>query len=118
MSNHYKSAQFLVELLDTRFKIFHFKFGIDPIIGLIPGIGDLISFLLSLYIVWVAKQMRIPNEKIAIMLENIVLDLILGIIPIIGDATDLVFKANSKNWEILKQHASSYHEGSFKPASA
>lgn len=103
MDSHLKIATYLTKFLDARFNIFGFKFGFDPLIGTIPIVGDIIPFILSLYIIWIGIQMRIPNEKIAMMLKNTVLDLFLGAIPLIGDLTDFFYKANLKNLKILNE---------------
>ncbi len=104
MQNHLKTASILTKLLDEEFKIFGFKFGLDPLIGLIPGIGDSIAFFLSLYLLWIAVNLNIPNNKKFQMLFNIVFDFLLGLIPFIGDISDFIFKANSRNLKILKDY--------------
>ena len=104
MNNHLRTATILTDMLENRFKILGFRFGLDPIIGLIPGFGDLVSFVLSAYIVWIGIQLRLPQDKITLMLGNILLDFMIGIIPVLGDVGDFVFKANSKNLEILRNH--------------
>ncbi len=80
------------------------RFGIDPILGLIPGGGDLISFILSLYIIWIGIKMELPQNKIIRMIRNTILDFGIGLIPILGDIADFAFKSNLMNLEILKQH--------------
>ena len=75
-SAYLENATLLVDLLDDRFKIFGFKFGIDPLLGLVPGWGDFVSFLISLYLVWVALKLKLPGRKILRMLFNLSLDFI------------------------------------------
>jgi hypothetical protein len=104
MKLHLKTAEILTHLLDKQFSVLGMRFGIDPIVGLIPGIGDLISFCVSLYIIWIALQMRLPRNKISKMTKNIIIDLIIGAVPIVGDFADFVYKANSKNLLILQSH--------------
>ncbi len=104
--NHLKFAEILTKLLDNQFKIGRFRFRLDPLIGAIPGIGDFIAFLICLYIVRIGIQMRLPANKIAQMLGNVMLDFVIGLIPFVGDAIDFVFKANSRNMEIIRQHHS------------
>jgi hypothetical protein len=104
MDYHLQYAQSLADLLDNKFKILGFRFGLDPLIGLVPGIGDVIGLVLSAYIVWVAVQMKVPQDKIAMMLGNILFDFVIGLIPVLGEIGDFVVKANSKNLEILKRH--------------
>lgn len=102
--HHLNVAENLTKLLDNQFKIFGFKFGLDPIIGLIPGFGDVVSLILSLYLVWIGFLMKMPAEKITKMISNVILDFIIGIVPIVGDLSDFVYKANTKNLKIIQQH--------------
>ncbi len=102
---HYQTAKWLTESMDSKFKIGPWSFGLDPIIGLVPWVGDFIGLALSLYIFWIGIQMRVPLDKLAQMLGNIIFDFILGVIPLIGDLADFAFKANSKNMEILEKYA-------------
>lgn len=101
---HLKIVEFLTHILDEQFSLFGFKFGLDPLVSLIPGIGDFISALVSFYIIWIAREMKIPQEKISKMYRNVIADLILGFFPVIGDISDFFYKANSKNLKILKDH--------------
>jgi|SRR3989344_506410 len=105
MRNHLKTVEFLTKLLESQFKIGPFKFGLDPLIGLIPGGGDLITAIISFYIVWIGVQMKLPTDKIIAMIWNVILDLLLGLIPVIGDITDFIFHANTKNLKIIKEFA-------------
>jgi hypothetical protein len=104
MEKHFKVAVALVDLLENRFSIFGFRFGLDPILGLLPVTGDVIAALIALYIVWIAVQLKLPNEKIVQMVGNILLDMVLGLLPVIGNIADFAFKSSSKNLEILKSH--------------
>jgi hypothetical protein len=75
---------------------------VDPLIGLVlPGVGDLIGSLLGLYIVGVALRRRISPVVIARMVLNLAIDAGIGLVPLIGDLADLVFKANDKNLQLL-----------------
>jgi len=80
-----------------------FRFGIAGIVGLIPGIGDVIDALISLYIVIRAMQLRIPRVSIARMLVNIGIESLAGAVPFAGDLFDVVFKANRRNYRLLKR---------------
>lgn len=75
--------------------------GLDPILGLIPGLGDVISALFSTWIVLGALRHRVPARKIARMIVNIAIDLLLGLIPILGDVFDIFFTENLANVEII-----------------
>jgi len=81
-----------------------FRFGIAGIIGLIPGIGDLIDALVSLYIVVRAIQLGISRVAITRMLVNVGIEALAGSVPVIGDLFDIAFKANRRNYQILKNH--------------
>ena len=107
MKKYIKTATVLSNLLDNKFKVLGIKFGLDPILGLIPGGGDLVSLFLALYIVWIGIKMRLPQDKIARMIANVVLDFGVGLVPILGDIADITFKSNLRNLEILKQHKES-----------
>jgi len=81
-----------------------FRFGLAGIIGLFPGIGDLIDAVISLYIVHRAIQLGIPRVSIARMVVNVGIEGVAGSVPFIGDFFDVVFKANRRNYEILRSH--------------
>jgi hypothetical protein len=81
-----------------------FRFGLAGIVGLIPGIGDVIDALVSLYIVQRAIQLRIPRVSIARMVVNVGIEGLAGSLPFVGDLFDIVFKANRRNYQILKNH--------------
>ncbi len=105
MDKHFRLASMAAELLDSRFKIAGFKFGIDPLLGFIPGLGDAVGLILSFYIVWIAMRMKIPENKIQRMITNVIFDFLIGLFPVVGDFADFAFKANSRNLEILKEFA-------------
>jgi hypothetical protein len=81
-----------------------FRFGFSGIIGLVPGIGDLIDAMVSVYIVWRAIQIGIPRVTITRMVLNVGIEGILGAAPFIGDLFDVIFKANRRNYELLSTH--------------
>lgn len=80
-----------------------FRIGIDGIIGLIPGIGDLLGAGLSGYFIYAASRLDIPRHVIARMILNTAIETIVGAIPFIGDAFDFVFKANERNARLLRR---------------
>jgi hypothetical protein len=80
------------------------RFGIDAIIGLVPGIGDLVSSAIGLFIVWRGARLGLPAVAVARMLATTVVDLAVGAIPIVGDAFDLWFKANTRNLGVMRRH--------------
>jgi len=80
-----------------------YKIGIDPIIGLIPGGGDVIGGILSMYIMHTGIKMGVQKTVIIKMFRNIALDFLIGWIPIIGDIFDIVWKSNQKNVKLIEE---------------
>lgn len=101
---HAQIAAKLSKFLDSKFSVFGFRFGLDPLLGLIPGLGDSISLLVSCYIVWIAYRLKVPWTTIIKMIRNLGIDYVFGIIPIVGDIADFFYKANLKNMELLRKH--------------
>jgi hypothetical protein len=98
--------ELLSRLLDSAFVIpgTNQRFGLDAIIGLIPGLGDLVSTAMSSYIIWEARQLGLPRWKIARMVGNVAADTVLGAIPFAGDVFDVFFRANRRNMRIVREH--------------
>lgn len=82
------------------------RFGFDAIIGLFPGAGDTLTAVVALYILSAATRYGVPRVTMLRMAMNIVIDLIIGSLPILGDFFDLAWRSNSKNVALLKAHAS------------
>src|SRR5690242_10040844 len=78
-----------------------YRLGIDQLIGLVPGIGDLIGGVLSLYIILEASRMGVPRGLLARMGWNVAVDTFVGEVPILGDLFDIAFKANIRNLALL-----------------
>ena len=95
----------LARFLDTAFKIpgTRFRVGFDGLIGMIPGAGDLVTAGLAAYIVIEAWRMGVSKPILAKMIGNVLLDTVLGAIPIVGDAFDFIWKANARNVDLLNQ---------------
>src|SRR3977135_954709 len=93
----------LSQLLDTAFIIpgTNIRFGLDALIGLVPGIGDAITQAMSLYLVTQGRAPGAPRLLIARMLANVALDGFVGAIPLVGDAFDVAFRANRRNMALL-----------------
>jgi hypothetical protein len=95
----------LGSLLDSRFRLpGGFRFGLDPLIGLVPGVGDAASAIVALYIVLEAWRLGASRGTLARMLLNVGLDFGVGVIPIVGDVADFVFKSNRRNLDLLRRH--------------
>ena len=94
-------------LLDSAFQVpgTSLRFGLDPIIGLLPGGGDLISGFFSVMIVLHAVRLRIPKVIIARMVFNSAIDMLTGTVPVLGDLIDVAWKANVRNLGLLERHA-------------
>ena len=80
------------------------RFGVDAVVGLVPVIGDAVSAVLGLFVVWRASRMGLPRIVVMRMLVVSAIDLVIGSIPVIGDAFDLWFKASSRNLVLLRRH--------------
>jgi uncharacterized protein DUF4112 len=79
------------------------KYGLDPLIGLVPGIGDVIGAALGLYIVTIAARRGVSKAVIARMLLHLGIDMVVGAIPVVGDVADFFYKANEKNLALLEE---------------
>lgn len=80
------------------------RFGIDAVIGFVPVVGDLVSGGIGLFVVWRASRLGLPRVVVARMLANSAIDLAIGSIPVLGDAFDLWFKANTRNIGLMRRH--------------
>lgn len=99
-----KRAKFFAKLLDSQFEICGVRFGLDPIINLIPWLGDVIGMILSLYILNMAKEMGVSRVDLFKMIGNIIIDFVVGFIPFLGVIFDVAYKANTKNVRILEKY--------------
>jgi hypothetical protein len=100
-----KRIRFMSQLLDNWLRLpGGFRIGLDPIIGLLPGIGDLLGTLLSLILVYDAARLGIPKRVLLQMLGNVLLEALVGDIPLLGDIFDAVWKANIRNLRLVERH--------------
>ena len=88
-----------------------YRIGLDPILGMIPGGGDLIGSIFAGYVVFKSAQMGVPRETLVQMATNIVFDTVAGTVPVAGDLFDVAWKANVKNIELLDAHLGSPEPG-------
>jgi hypothetical protein len=96
----------LANLLDTAILIpgTSIRFGLDALIGLVPGIGDAITTALSLYIINEARTLGAPPLLVARMVGNVALDGVIGVVPLVGDVFDVAWRANRRNMKLLRDH--------------
>lgn len=85
-----------------------YRVGLDPVIGLLPGGGDLLTDLISVYIVLEAVRLGVSTPMFLQMAWNIVLDLMAGSVPVVGDIFDVTWKANVRNMKLLEQHLAEF----------
>jgi hypothetical protein len=93
----------LSHLLDRAFRVpgTNWRFGIDSIIGLVPGLGDVVGSLMGAYSLWIARQLGAPASVLGRMVMNLTLDGLIGLVPVAGDLFDFAFKAHSRNHALL-----------------
>ncbi|MFW6290434.1 MAG: DUF4112 domain-containing protein [Mariniphaga sp.] len=106
-----KDLQRLARLLDSQFRIGNFRFGLDPLLGLIPGIGDFISLSISGGFLALAAKHGASRKLLILMALNVLLDAIIGTIPIFGQIFDFLYKANNRNARLLQRY---YHKGKYR----
>ena len=96
----------LANLLDTALVVpgTNIRFGLDALVGLIPGIGDLLTTATSLYIVHEAYQLGAPKRLLVRMLGNVAVDGFVGAFPLVGDVFDTFWRANRRNVTLLRHH--------------
>ncbi|HJP86363.1 MAG TPA: DUF4112 domain-containing protein [Gemmatimonadaceae bacterium] len=108
-----RRVRVLAQLLDNSISIpgTRYKIGLDPIVGLIPGIGDLIGAVLSAYIILEAARADVPGFVLFRMLVNVGFDTLLGAVPAVGDLFDAAWKSNTRNVALLERHLSKQAKG-------
>ena len=101
----------LAALMDSsvRIPVINYRVGLDGLIGLIPGVGDVATLVPAGYILYTAHKLGAPNGLKARMALNVGADALLGSVPLIGDIFDFVFKSNRRNVEMLRRHLERRH---------
>jgi hypothetical protein len=101
------------KIMDNQFRLpgTNYRFGLDPILGLVPIAGDLASFAISAGLVLTMARHGVSRKVVILMALNILLDATLGSIPILGNIFDFAFKANQRNINLLRRH---YVEGKYQ----
>ena len=89
---------------DSNFRVpfTSFRFGLSPLIGLVPVIGDFVGLLLSLYVLVEARKVHASRGVQLRMIRNMLIEFFGGLLPVLGDAFDAIFKANTRNTELLR----------------
>lgn len=100
-----QNARRLATLLDAQFSFMGVRFGLDSLIGLLPGIGDTLTALASTYLIRVAQRHDLGRVLISRMAFNIFVDWLPGFVPLVGDLIDVAYKANLKNLKLLEAAA-------------
>lgn len=97
----------LQRLLDDAFRVpgTSLRFGWDPLIGLIPWAGDVLTAVLSCAIILQAHHLGVPRVVQLRMVMNVAIDVLVGVIPVFGDVADVFWKSNAKNFALLERHA-------------
>ena len=98
-------ARALARLLDSAASVpgTKIRFGLDPILGLVPGLGDVAGAALSGYLVLLAQRMGVPRAVVLRMLANVATDTIAGTVPVVGDLFDVAFKSSTRNLALLER---------------
>ena len=97
----------VAQILDSAFVVpgTSYRVGLDPILGLVPGLGDLVSPLFTIGILWQARELALPRIVQLRMIVNVAIDSLVGAVPMIGDLFDFAWKANTMNLALLERHA-------------
>lgn len=94
----------LAWFLDRSIPIGRWRIGVDPIIGLLPGAGDWIGAVLSLYVFYEGARLGMPRSVLTRMAGNILVETIVGAVPVLGDLFDFAWQSNSRNLRLIEQH--------------
>lgn len=102
-----RNLEFLSRWMDSQFRVpvLGWRFGLDTVLGLVPGVGDTATSVASLYILISAVRYRVPKITLLRMGFNIALDWAVGSLPFVGDAFDVWWKSNNRNIELIRQRA-------------
>ena len=87
------------------------KVGLDAIVGLIPVVGDAVTAVMGLYLVWEARNLEMPRWQLWRMAGNVGIDSLIGAVPLAGDLFDFAFRSNTRNLKIIRKHLDKHHPG-------
>jgi hypothetical protein len=99
--------------MDSKFRLpgTDIRFGLDPLIGLVPFVGEMTTFVISSALVLSMAKYGASRKVIVLMVLNVLLDALIGSIPIVGNIFDFTYRANQRNVRLLKRH---YEEGKYQ----
>jgi hypothetical protein len=102
-----KALRHISRLLDSAFVVpgTEYRIGLDPILGLVPGLGDLTSPLFAMALLWQSRDLGIPRVVQLRMIFNVAIDALVGLLPLAGDVFDFAWKANDRNFALLERYA-------------
>jgi Domain of unknown function (DUF4112) len=94
------------QLLDSAFAVpgTSFRVGLDPILGLVPGLGDLVTPLFTVVLLWQSRKIGVPRIVQLRMVFNAAIDALIGVVPLLGDLFDFAWKSNNRNLALLETH--------------
>ena len=103
--DHRSAVRMVAKVMDTAFTVpgTRFRFGLDAVLGLLPGIGDAVGAVIGTYILYTAARLGVPKVVLARMLFNIGTDAVVGSVPLAGDVLDAAWRANAKNAALLEK---------------
>jgi hypothetical protein len=103
-------------LMDSAYRVpgTQVRFGWDPVVGLVPGLGDFATASFSALILYRAFRLGVPRVVLIRMVLNILIDLVAGAVPLVGDLFDVAWRSNSMNFALLERH----EQASIRPTSA
>lgn len=104
LNSHVHFARQLTRLMDIRFTILGIRFGVDPLLDIIPGFGNILATATSCYLFWIAYRLKVPMAVYARMARNIAVDYLFGVVPYIGIFFDLLFRSNIRNFNLLEKY--------------
>lgn len=107
-----RSLEQLSRMMDGMFRIpgVGWRFGLDALVGLVPGVGDLATTAVSIYILAAGVRHRVPKVTLLRMAANVAVDYLLGSVPVLGDLFDAFWKSNQMNVELLRERATATPE--------
>ena len=110
LNGQLKWVERIASVMDDKFKVpgTNFRFGLDPVLNLIPFAGDVSGFVVSAALLYVMAKNGVSRKVLILMAINIAVDAVVGAIPVLGQISDFYIKANTRNIKLLKEH---YREG-------